>query len=66
MLRITACFKAFPAMHKLSTYIIIGKYTVNYLLFMQNNWIFNKKYKNTTYSNLLRSKLNLLHDSQPT
>ena len=56
-------FKAFLAVHKLSIYMIIARCTVNYLLFMLNNWIFNEKYKTVTYSNVSRSRLNLSHDS---
>ena len=47
-------------MHKLSIYIIIAKCTVNYLLFMLNNWIFNEKYKNVTYSNIFKVKAELI------
>ena len=65
MLRIAAYFKAFPAVHKLSTYIIIAKCTVNYLLFMLNDQIFNEKHKNVTYIAECKVKAELITFHQP-
>ena len=65
MLRITACFKAFPAVHRSITYIIITKCTSDYLSFMSNKWIFDEKYKNVTYS-VSKVKAELITFCQPT